>query len=166
MDDVFSDSLQFSVELLTELGEDWVQRIIEEIDTTDRLVDQVGQLAQNLTKASGDTNGTDLKNFAKEQAYYKVDQPFRQWLFSIEPTKDKDRKDELCSNWWDQAQLLIRNLGKELVNQAGPQAFTGRVIFDQKKKREYRYTSPETYNRFLMNTSSREALNRIYKKED
>lgn len=42
-DDVFSDSITFSGEMLTVLGESWVNRIIGEIETTDRLVDQVGQ---------------------------------------------------------------------------------------------------------------------------
>lgn len=165
VDDVFSDNLDFSVELLTKLGDSWVQRIIEEIEMTDKLVFQVAQLAQNLAKASGDSNGDAPKNSAKEQAYYRVDQPFRQWLAGIEPKKDEDKKDELCNEWWNQAQSLIRQLGRELISQAGPQAFSGRILTDQ-RNRELRYTAPEAYNRFLINTHSRDALFRFNKKED
>ena len=166
VDDVFADNISFSAELLMNLGESWVQRIIEEIEVTNRLADQVGQLAQNLTKASGDTNGNGQKSMAKELAYYRVDQPFRQWLANIEPEKDEDKKEDLSNDWWNQAQAIIRQLGSELVYQAGPQSFTGRVVFDQKKNREFRYTAPEVFNRFLINTNSRDALNRVYKKED
>lgn len=165
VDDVFADSLVFSADLLTELGEGWVQRIIEEIETTDRLVDQVSQLALNLLKASGDSSGSGQKNMAKELAYYRIDQPFRQWLNSIEPGRDGDKKEEICQVWWEKAQSIIRELGRELVNQTGPQSFIGRVVFDKKKNREYRYTAPEAYNRFLLNTSSPDALNKLYKKE-
>ncbi|QGT99546.1 CRISPR-associated protein, Cse1 family [Candidatus Syntrophocurvum alkaliphilum] len=165
-DDVFSDSITFSGELLTDLGESWVNRIIGEIETTDRLVDQVGQLARNLVKASGNAEINGPRNAAKEQAYYRINQPFRRWLASIDPHKDDDKKDELCSQWWEQAKGIIQDLGKEMVNKSGPQAFAGRVEKDERTGKEYRYTAPEAYNRFLYQTSNRETLNRLYKKED
>lgn len=164
-DDVFSDSITFSGEMLTALGESWVNRIIGEIETTDRLVDQVGRLAQNLVKASGNADTNGQRNAAKEQAYYRINQPFRRWLASIDPQKNDDKKDELCSQWWEQAKGIIQGLGKEMVSQAGPQAFAGRVEEDKRTGREYRYTAPEAYNRFLYHTTNREVLSRLYKKE-
>ncbi len=166
VNDVFSDSITFSGEILTALGESWVNRIIGEIETTDRLVDQVGQLDQNLVKASGNADTNGQRNTAKEQAYYRINQPFRRWLASIDPQKDDDKKDELCSQWWEQAKGIIQDLGKEMVNQSGPQAFAGRVEKDERTGREYRYTAPEAYNRFLYRTTNRETLSRLYKKED
>lgn len=165
-DDVFSDSITFSGEMLTALGESWVNRIIGEIETTDRLVDQVGQLARNLIKASGNAETNGQRNTAKEQAYYRINQPFRRWLERIDPHKDDDKKDELCNQWWEQAKGIIQGLGKEMVNQSGPQAFAGRVEKDERTGKEYRYTAPEAYNRFLYCTSNRETLSRQYKKED
>lgn len=165
-DDVFSDSITFSGEMLTALGESWVNRIVGEIETSDRLVDQIGHLAHNLVKSSGNADTKGQRKTAKEQAYYRINQPFRRWLASIDPQKDNDKKDELCSQWWEQAKGIVRKLGQEMVKQAGPQAFAGRIEKDERTGKEYLYTAPEVYNRFIYRTTNRETLNRLYKKED
>ncbi len=156
IDDVFSDSLSFNLDLLTDLGEDWTMRIVDEISTADRLVFQVGLLAQNLARASGDSDGNAQKNMAMEQGYFRLDMPFRRWLEGIDPKRDSIN--ESCARWWEQEKQVIRSLGRELINQASPQAFVGRIKVDERNNREYRYNAPEAYNRFLYRTSSREAL--------
>lgn len=166
IDDAFFDTIRFSGDLLTDLGEDWVTRITSEIETTDRLVRELNRLAKNITKAAGGGDENASGNTAKEQAYYRIDQRFRQWLDGINPQEDSERKDEICNEWWAQAQQIVRMLGKELVNQAGPQAFIGRVVQNKATKKDYLCTAPEAYNRFIFNTASREGLNRLYKKED
>lgn len=153
---VFSDSLHVNLSLLSALGEDWVNLIINEIDTTDKLVEQAGRLAQNLAKAAGDRDGSDQKSAAKEQAYFRLDAPFRRWLEEIDPERDNDRKSEVCNEWWEQAKRIVCRLGRELVEQSGPRAFVGRMLTEN--KRENRYNAPEAYNRFLYFTSSRDAL--------
>jgi CRISPR system Cascade subunit CasA len=141
--------------LLTNLGKNWVHRIINEINATDKLVDQVRWLAHNLARATGDGDKESLKkkkNAAKEQAYFRLDAPFRQWLEGIVP--ERDSMEETCKQWREQARRIVRELGKELVTQSGPQAFVGRVVVDKKKKnKKQRYTSPEAYNQFLIRTS-------------
>jgi len=174
IEDVFSDSITFSGELLTALGESWVNKIINEIKTTDRLVEQVVHLAKNLGKASGlDESSKDgkskiveLQRLAKGQAFYLINQPFRKWLKNINPLKDNSKKEEICNQWWEQARITIQDFGKEMVSQSGPQAFIGRIEENKKTKKKYRHTAPEAYDRFLYHTSSREALNKPYKKED
>ncbi|MDD2359857.1 MAG: type I-E CRISPR-associated protein Cse1/CasA [Syntrophaceticus schinkii] len=155
VDDIFSDSLSFNADLLTNLGKNWVHRIINEINATDKLVDQVRWLAHNLARATGDGDKESLKkkkNAAKEQAYFRLDAPFRQWLEGIVP--ERDSMEETCKQWREQARRIVRELGKELVTQSGPQAFVGRVVVDKKKKnKKQRYTSPEAYNQFLIRTS-------------
>ena len=47
-------------------------RIVDEISTADRLVFQVGLLAQNLARASGDSDGNAQKNMAMEQGYFRL----------------------------------------------------------------------------------------------
>jgi CRISPR system Cascade subunit CasA len=158
IDDVFGDSLSFNAALLTNLGENWVSRIISEITTTEQLVDQVGYLAQNLAKAAGDVDGSNQKKAAKEQAYFRLNAPFRQWLERIDP--ERDAMEEVCAEWWEKARHIVQALGKELVNQAGQQAFVGRVVKEKTKGKEVerRYTAPEAYNNFTYRTSTREAL--------
>lgn len=158
VDDVFGDAISFNADLLTVLGESWTNRVLHEVAIADKLTEQVGQLAQNFTLAAGAGNGWPNKTHAKEQAYYRMDPHFRRWLESIDPQDHSVSKEEMCNLWWEQAQGIVRELGRELVNQSGPQAFAGRVIDDVKKKKSYRYTAPEAYNRFLYKTSSREAL--------
>lgn len=158
--DSFSDSISFNANLLTVLGEKWVNRILAEIETSGRLAEQVGRLAQSLALAGGsdpDKSG-EKRNQAKEQTYFQMDMPFRKWLEGIDP--ERDEKDEACDQWWKQAQKIARNLGRELVKQAGPQAFVGRSVKINGKESEY--SAPLAYNHFLYCTSARETL--IFKK--
>jgi CRISPR system Cascade subunit CasA len=154
IEDVFSDSISFNAGLLTSLGSDWVMRIIDEIETTDRLVQRIGKLAQDLAKAAGDANGKGRADASKEQAYFQLDLPFRQWLHNIDPTRDDPSI--TCDKWWKQARQIVLNLGKTLVEQAGARAFSGRTITE--KKKELHFSSPQVFNRFLYYTSTREAL--------
>ncbi len=154
IDDVFSDSISLNAGLLTALGADWVNRIIEELETTEKLTRQAGRLAQNLAKAAGNADGNKQKEAAIEQAYFRLDMPFRKWLEEIDPVRDE--MVTVCDQWWEQAKSIVRGLGKEIVEQAGPQAFVGRTIRENKK--EQRYTTPEAFNQFLYYTSTRDAL--------
>jgi CRISPR system Cascade subunit CasA len=153
VDDVIADSLSFSADLLTNLGEKWVNRIIEVIGQTEELVNQVGYLAQNLAKAAGDTDGNSAKNAAKGQAYFRLDIPFRLWLEGIEP--ERDSMNDTINQWLEQARKIIRSFGRELVNEAGPQSFVGRYVKEKVKGKdvERRYTAPEAYNLFMYRTS-------------
>lgn len=154
VDDVFSDSISFSAGLLAAFGTDWIVRIIDEIETTEKLVQQVGWLAQSLAKANGNTDGASQKEAAKEQAYFLLSLPFNKWLSNIDP--EQDVMVTVCDQWWGQARRIVLKLGKELVEQAGPRSFAGRVLIENKKER--RYTAPEAFNRFLYNTSTRDIL--------
>jgi len=157
-DDVFSDSLSLNAGLLTTLGEHWVSRIIGELETTEQLVQHLGYLAQSLAKAAGNEQGEGPESAAKEQAYFLLDAPFRQWLEEIKP--EQEEMSEVCDRWWEQAKRMIRDLGEKLVRQSGRQAFVGHVIKEgpKGKKVERRYTAPEAYNCFLRRTATRQAL--------
>ena len=162
VDDVFSDSISLNAGLLTALGADWVNRIVDELETTDKLAQQLGRLAQNLVKAAGSADGNKQKETVMEQAYFRFDIPFRKWLAEIDPERKNDPH-TVCELWWKQARRIVLNLGRELVEQAGPRAFIGRVVTENKK--EQRYTSPEAFNRFLYYTSTRDALKGVRKPE-
>lgn len=154
VDDVMQDSIAFNAGLLTAMGDAWMGRIVEEIQTIELLVNRVGRLAQDLAKAAGDSDGGHARNMAKEQAYYRLDLPFRAWLEGIDPAETEI--DAACDAWWERARGIVRALGAELVHRSGANAFVGRTITENKRSR--RYTAPEAYNWFLYGTSSREAL--------
>jgi len=158
IEDVFGDHLTFSSELLSKFGESWIYRITDEIKSTDQLIYHLVQLANELALASGNSRDSSKRAAAREQAYFWIDEPFRYWLMKIQPSKDVDRMDQVCDDWFSQAKEIIRNLGKEMVYQSGPSAYVGRYIADSKTNNIYLHTSSGAYNRFLYNTSSRETL--------
>lgn len=146
--DAFSDELSFNIEILTELGDLWIPSVKSCIEIAERLVKQVGYLAQEIVKCSGADDGEGQRQRAMEQGYYRLDEPFRRWLENIEPQRDEQRRNEICLEWVKIAQAEIRRLGRELVAEVGANAFVGRTTKDRNNI-ERRYTAPEAYNRFL-----------------
>lgn len=154
IDDVFSDGLAFPGELLSHLGEAWLPRIHDEVQVADALAQTVGRLVLNLAKASGETDGGRLKQAvgaAREQAYFRLDRPFRNWLEDIDPNEEPD---DASARWWVQAQSIVRELGREHVDQCDSRAIVGRFLKENETER--RYTATEAYDRFLYFTGSRE----------
>ena len=90
---------------------------------------------------------------AKEQFYFRVDQPFREWLRTIDPMRGEEENKIL--QWQNQAAQLARRFGEELVREAGTRALIGRSIEDRSKKGKNEtsvkrhYSAPEAYNAFL-----------------
>lgn len=148
--DEFSDSLEMHASLLDDLGVKWQRNIAEEVERCDKLAGLVGILGQNLEKAVGG-DGISGNERAKEQAYYRLDVPFRQWLLYVDPEEDLDKQDQHLMKWRDISLSIIRNLGYELVEQAGNAAIVGRVVKEKEKSKEYdrHYSAPEALNYFL-----------------
>lgn len=158
VNDAFSDSLTFQAELLESLEKPWQKRITTEIDNCERAATIVGHLAQNLALAEGDKNDTGSEA-ARTQFYFNVDQPFRQWLQGIDP--EKDEPVEKAAQWQEQAYQLARELGRQMVEQAGAAAFVGHRVPDKKNpEKSYLYTAPKAYNSFLHD------LRELYPKKD
>lgn len=159
IDDVFSDGIAFHRDLLEggELGGHWIRRILDEIEITELLVRQVGLLAQNIARAEGDSDKNRLHQIADathEQAYYRLDRPFRRWLESIDPARDKPR--DAAARWWQEARDIVRRLGQEIVRQCGPHAYAERVV--KEKDKEYRFSVPLAYNQFIYRTYNQDTL--------
>lgn len=86
---------------------------------------------------------------ARSQFYFAVDQPFRQWLRSIDP--EEDDMTETTARWQGIARGIAEQLGQQMVLEAGSAALVGRrVKLDAGKKTERMelYTAPKAYNRF------------------
>ena len=147
VNDSFSDSLTFQAELLEALKKPWRTKITTEIGNCERAAKIVGHLAQNLALAAGDGGDADSES-ARAQFYFRIDQPFRRWLQSIDP--EMDDQDEKMAQWQEQAHQIAKELGKQMVEQAGTAAFVGHRIPDRNnKEKSYLYTAPKAYNSFL-----------------
>ena len=164
VEDTFSDSLTFHAALLDELGRRWRQKITEEIGLCEKLAKAVDSLARNLDIAASDPDHASKKNSAKaarEQFYFRLDQPFRRWLCDIDPAWDGETAEKHISQWRADAKRIAQTLGRQLVEQSGSAAFIGRMItFYRNKpneKKDY-YSASKVYNWFLAD------VNRVYQK--
>lgn len=149
--DAFSDELSFHASLLEDLGKWWRVRIKEEIGRCERLADAVGNLAEDLARAAGHDDKTQPKEAAKEQFFFRIDQPFRQWLAQLDPDWDEEEREQNLQAWRSTAKRITLTWGAELAEKAGPAAFAGRNVTIKNGKTETKvlYATPKAYNRFL-----------------
>lgn len=160
-EDIFSDSLTFHTDLLTELGTDWQTRITEEVAKCDELAKEMKTLAKELVIAAG-SSGDDAKECtfvqkSAEQLYYEIDMPFRQWLASIDPklSISSDAGQNVIMQWHEKAKSIAMQMGRNFVESAGTTAIVGRMGEDGKY-----HCAAEAYRNFQY------WLNRIYPKEE
>ena len=151
MKGVYADQIAMSLSLLNELGYGWQNRITEEIGRCEKAASLVGHLAQDIATAAGDKNG-NASAPARSQFYFAVDQPFRQWLRSIDP--EEDDMTETTARWQGIARGIAEQLGQQMVLEAGSAALVGHWVeikTGRKKedKKKILYTAPAAYNSFL-----------------
>ena len=153
MNDVFSDSITFHTDLLTELGKYWQNKITEEITHCDELAKAVSTLAKRLELAAGSSDDTAGKRasvgYAREQFYYEIDVPFRVWLASIDPNWDEcsDERAASLNNWHETAKKIAYDIGSALVKSAGTAAIIGRMSKDENGNDKY-YSAADAYRSF------------------
>lgn len=102
---------------------------------------------------------------AREQYYYEIDLPFRNWLEGIDPNwgTDSEQKYRAIEEWHETAKRIALRIGQELVESAGTAAIVGRTIEIEKKKGNkitVHYSAPDAYRYFKVK------LNKFYPKEE
>lgn len=164
-ENIFSDSLTFHTDLLTDLGRRWQNTITNEVSQCDELAKLLSSLARSLEIASGSSRETAGKSFPvqniREQFYFSVDVPFREWLLSIDPHWEigSDEEFECVQHWHDTVKTIASRLADELVKEAGSAAIIGHMVKERDKPDEY-YSAPKALNIFKAN------LNKLYPKEE
>jgi len=155
--DIFSDALAINSELLSKLNEGWVTRITNTLETTDKLVGCVGTLAGDLAKAVGASDSSvperrklgKIRSAAREEAYFRLDTPFRDWLAKLDPGQNSPGEASLYLEneliaWTDIVKGIILALGEEMVNNAGTRAYVGKEL-----NSDMWMTAPGAYNKFI-----------------
>ena len=145
VNDIFSDSLTFHTDLLTEVGKRWQESISEEVGKCEDIARKLGKLAADIEIAAGsspkDAPKSATVSHVQEQYYYEIDVPFREWLLSIDPEWESGSHEEheCIRKWHETSRNIARKLGKELVNSAEASAIVGRFKDKENggKKREY-----------------------------
>lgn len=165
VNDVFSDSLTFHTDLLTEIGEHWRAKITDEIKKCDESAAALRFLAKDIELAAGSAEDTVLKRAvverAREQYYYEIDLPFRNWLERIDPNWEivSEQEEQALREWHETAKRIALRIGQELVESAGTATIVGRAVKDKNDKERY-YSAPDAYRYFKVK------LNEIYPKEE
>ena len=165
VNDVFSDSLTFHTDLLTEIGEHWRAKITDEIKKCDESAAALRFLAKDIELAAGSAEDTVLKRAvverAREQYYYEIDLPFRNWLERIDPNWEivSEQEEQALREWHETAKRIALRIGQNLVESAGTAAIVGRAVKDKNDKEKY-YSAPDAYRYFKVK------LNEIYPKEE
>lgn len=134
VNDIFSDSLTFHTDLLTEVGKRWQESISEEVGKCEDIARKLGKLAADIEIAAGsspkDAPKSATVSHVQEQYYYEIDVPFREWLLSIDPEWESGSHEEheCIRKWHEISRKIAESLGKELVNSAEASAVVGRFI--------------------------------------
>ena len=145
--DVFGDYLRLQTGLFTEHGNAWEREIQNEVALCDRAAGIVGILMKNLNLASGQDTDTGV-SAVKEDCYYLIDQPFREWISEISGEDELARAGELRLKWREKAYQIVKDYGRKLFYQAGEQAMIGHTFKDEKDNKIYR-TSFDAWNIFI-----------------
>lgn len=130
--DFVDDSLEMNRQILSSDLKGWVNEIINVLNDTEEMVKLLARFAVKLVDAGGN-KGDNLKDAEKKaaydavatNAYYKLDQLFRHWLYEIDPGKDDmmDKKVE----WKKIAKNLILSEGEDMLAEAGNRTLFGYV---------------------------------------
>lgn len=133
--DTFSDTLSMQRAVLQD--EAWQLKIQNAIEICDDLAQAIYFLAKDINLASGGSKVTEKHTTkqAQSQFYTLIDMPFRMWLYSLNP--DEQDEDVMLNKWTETAVEIAGRYGKELSNQAGLKAFTGKIIKKENEPKKF-----------------------------
>ncbi|GIJ52211.1 hypothetical protein Val02_90970 [Virgisporangium aliadipatigenens] len=131
VDDVYTDALTMNVLLLVE-DSPLRTTAVDAAQDADAAVRQLRSLAANLARAAGSAGAEQgAADRAAEHGYALLDRGFRDWLAALHPDSDPltERR-----RWQRHVRQAIARTGRDLVDAAGPAAWTGRPITDRNGK--------------------------------
>lgn len=127
VDDLIDDTISVNSAVLSNINESLSVRINNTVIKTDECVRILGYLAADIADLNGlDDNGVrNASEKAHTLGYADLDLPFRRWLSSV-GTRGADLEETF--NQWDRImEDILLDIGKNLVNNSGTKALTGRI---------------------------------------
>lgn len=132
--DEICDTLYIDEVVVTDNADDgWVYRINNEVEYTRSAIGFIyKQFLLDICEIRNRNKDDATKYSAKyiSQAYFLVDQPFREWLANIKP---KDSMNERCTQWRNTLHNILIDEAKGMLENATLRDFTGRPS-DQSEK--------------------------------
>lgn len=150
VDEVFSDSLSFRLNLLCDAGYIVRRRVIDEIERCREMSQAVWRLAVDLRRASGGRGETEKEtgDKAAAQFYQWIDIPFRNWLMTLDAEMSEEELLDRQHEWQNECRGIALRLGSAMVSASGPVAFTGRVYRPKGEERGELLTAASAFNTF------------------
>lgn len=120
------DSITVNGAMLSNLNEKWNVRVSDVISITDSCVHDLGHFSSDISKIL--TGNPDSGKEKAEQicalAYYRMDRPFRDWLRSLNPSKDDI--EVRMGEWVSIEADILKNMAKQMLDESCEKAITGR----------------------------------------
>ena len=122
VDEIF-DSLAIKEEVLTDIDkEGWVPLIDFEVNLAKKVVGGIyGYFISDLMTVRNDKS-KDFKKQKVEELYYKLNEPFKDWIASINKEDEKNKK---IREWRVTLKSLAINDAREMVSQANTRDYRG-----------------------------------------
>lgn len=121
--EVVDDALSLRAVLLEQGAAALARTAVSGVGAAEACARAVGKLAGTLAEAGGGEY-PGPRDRAEELAYAELDTPFRAWVAGLD--HGSEALDAL-EQWHVQARRIVRRLGRDLVEQAPPAAWSGRV---------------------------------------
>lgn len=141
--DEYYDRLNMSDYVLMDVVEEgWVPRITDEVENTKEVIGKTFGNFVREVKTIRNISNNDFTSKILQEAYFSIDQPFREWLTGIEPGENKEEK---VKQWRQQLELIMIEQADKLVEAAGSRDYRGVV-----NGRTEKYTNIAiAYNNFI-----------------
>ncbi|MFD8967762.1 type I-E CRISPR-associated protein Cse1/CasA [Streptomyces sp. NPDC059568] len=124
VDEVVDDGITLPVILLHEERPLYGAAAVDAVSDAEKAVSALGHLAGNLAHAAGSEPGPATET-ARDLGFGALDGPYRQWLRTLGKTDDPVAA---RAEWQSIARRIVRGLGRQLLDAAGPAAAEGRVV--------------------------------------
>lgn len=120
------DELKINDMILADIKKDgWVDRISDEIILTQRVIEQEFKMyLQNIKKIRNLSNDGFVDTLVQE-AYFLIDEPFRDWLSSLTVDHSKEEK---VKEWREKLKGVIKTQARKLLENAGKRDYLGLEI--------------------------------------
>lgn len=144
--DEIVDTLSINEFVLTDLQEDgWVVRINQVIDETKIVISKTYKKYVDDIREIRNVSSSLFTSQKVEGLYFKIDQPFRQWLSSIQFDDEKDAK---VKQWRTCLKQIVYKEAETLFHEGGPRDYIG-IVDNDKGTVKNIATAYETFDYWL-----------------
>lgn len=157
------DEINIHDEILVDLAEDgWVPRVINEVEKTKKVIDKVfKRYLDNICEARNIEKSGFVETNIKE-AYYNIDIPFREWLFSL---RVHDEKEKRIEEWRKVLKENIKAHAYNIFQKSGKRDVLGMVIKSNSGQTSSYKNIFIAYNMFIGNLN-KEINNKIIERRE